>query len=102
MFPSYLPILQKYIIIIHDFLRLAIFILSTREIDHMKNYFSRIGAKIRNCIPDSNRSLPKYKFENTLQSRLLDTLILEDTYVGVRTLIDIFSKYFFFLSLNVL
>ena len=62
----------------------------------MKNYFSRTGAKIRNCILDSNRSLPKYKFENTLQSRLLDTLILEDTYVGVRTLIDIFSKYFFF------
>lgn len=69
----------------------------------MKNTFSRIGAKIRNCIPDSNGSLPKYKFENTPQSRLLDTLILEDTYVGVRTLIDIFSKYFFSLfkcSLN--
>ena len=66
--------------------------------DHMKSSFSRIGAKIWNCIPDSNRALPKYKFKNTLQSRLLDILILEDTYVGVRTLIDIFSKYFFFLS----
>ena len=63
--------------------------------DHMKNSFSRIGAKIWNCIPDSNRALPKYKFKNTLQSRLLDILILEDTYVGVRTLIDIFSKYYF-------
>ena len=62
----------------------------------MKNSFSRIGAKIWNCIPDSNRALPKYKFKNTLQSRLLDILILEDTYVGVRTLIDIFSKYYFF------
>ena len=61
--------------------------------DHMKNSFSRIGAKIWNCIPDSNRALPKYKFKNTLQSRLLDILILQDTYVGVRTLIDIFSKY---------
>ena len=61
--------------------------------DHMKNSFSRIGAKIWNCIPDSNRALPKYKFKNTLQSRLLDILILQDTYVGVRTFIDIFSKY---------
>ena len=63
--------------------------------DHMKNSFSRIGAKIWNCIPDSNRALPKYKFKNTLQSRLLDILILEDTgtYVDVRTSIDIFSKY---------
>ena len=46
-----------------------------------------------NSIPDSDRALPKYKFKNTLQSRLLDILIQEDTYVGVRTLFDIFSKY---------
>ena len=44
-------------------------------------------------IPDSDRALPKYKFKNTLQSQLLDILIREDTYVGVGTLIDIFSKY---------
>ena len=61
--------------------------------DHMKNSFSRIGAKIWNCIPDSDRALTKYKFKNTLQSRLVEILIVEDTYVGVRTLIDIFSKY---------
>ena len=65
----------------------------------MKNSFSRIAAKIWNCIPDSNRALTKYKFKNTLQSRLLDILILQDTYVSVRTLIDIFSKYYFFLSI---
>ena len=59
----------------------------------MKNSFSRIGVKIWNCIPDSNRALTKYKFKNTLQSRLVEILIVEDTYVGVRTLIDIFSKY---------
>ena len=60
----------------------------------MKNSLSRTGAKIWNSIPDSDRALPKYKFiKNTLQHRLLDILIQEDTYVGVRTLIDIFSKY---------
>ena len=55
--------------------------------DQVKNSFSRIGAKIWNSIPDSDRVLPKYKFKNTLQSRLLDILIQEDTYVGLRTLL---------------
>ena len=47
-------------------------------------------------IPDRDRALPKYKFKNTLQSRLLDILIQEDTYVGVRALIDIFVNIIFF------
>ena len=53
----------------------------------MKNSFSRIGAKIWNSVLDSDRVLPKYKFKNTLQSRLLDNSIQEDTYVGLRTLL---------------
>ena len=54
----------------------------------MKNSFSRIGAKIWNSIPDSERALAKYKFKNTLQSRLLDCILIqEDTYVGVRALL---------------
>ena len=60
----------------------------------MKNSFSRIGAKIWNSIPDSDRALPKYEFNNSPQRRLIDILIQQDTCVGVRTLIDItFSKY---------
>ena len=59
----------------------------------MKNSFSRTGAKIRNSIPDIDRALPIYKFKDTPHNRLLDILIQEDTYVGVRTLIDTFSKY---------
>ena len=55
--------------------------------DQVKNSFSRIGAKIWHSIPDSDRVLPKYKFKNTLQSRLLDILIPEDTCVGLRTLL---------------
>ena len=51
----------------------------------MKNSFERIGAKIWNSIPDSDRALANYKFKNTLQSRLLDCILIqEDTYVGVR------------------
>ena len=61
--------------------------LNTRErtMSHMKNLFSRIGAKIWSSVPDSDRAL---KFKNTLQSWLLNILIGEDTYVGLRTLID--------------
>ena len=62
----------------------------------MKNSFLSIGEKIWNSIPDSDPALPKYKFKNILQSRLLDILIQEDTYVGVHTLVEIFSKYYFF------
>ena len=52
--------------------------------DHMKNSFLRIGSNIWNSIPDSDCALPKYKFKNIPQSRLLDILIQEDTYVGAR------------------
>ena len=61
------------------------FYLKHSRTDHMKNSFSRIGAKIWNSIPDSDGALPKYKFKDTLQSRLLDILIEEDNYIGVRT-----------------
>ena len=37
--------------------------------------------KIWNSISDSDRALPKYIFKNTLQRRLLDILIQEDTYM---------------------
>ena len=39
--------------------------------DQVKNSFSRIGAKIWNSVPDSDRVLPKHKFKNTLQGQLL-------------------------------
>ena len=59
----------------------------------MKNSFLSTGAKIWNSIPHSDCALPKPKFKNILQSRLLNILIQEDTYVGVHTLVQIFSKY---------
>ena len=57
--------------------------------DHLKKSFSRTGAKIWNSIPNSGRVLPK-------KSWPLNILIQEDTYVGVRTLIDILRKYYIF------
>ena len=55
--------------------------------DQVKSSFSRIGAEIWNSILDSDRVLLKYKFKNTLHSRLLDILIQEDTNIGLRTLL---------------
>ena len=61
--------------------------------DHLKTSFSSIGAKIWNSIPNSDRALPKYKFKDILQNRLLDVLTQENTHVAVHTLVEIFSKY---------
>ena len=58
------------------------------------------GWIVWNSIPDSDLALPKYKFKNTLQSRLLGILIQEDTYVGVRALFDKFSKYWIFILIS--
>ena len=66
------------------------FYIKHSRMDHLKNSFSRIVAKIWNSIPDSDRAPPKYKLKNILQIRLLDILIQEDTYLGVRALIDIY------------
>ena len=61
--------------------------------DQVKNSFSRIGAKIWNSIPDSDRVLPKYKFKNSIQSRLLDNFDTGGYLCWPAYFIDIFSKY---------
>ena len=49
--------------------------------------FTSIGATIWNSIPNSDMALPKYKFKDILQNRLLNILTQENTYVAVHTLI---------------
>ena len=61
--------------------------------DHLNNSFSSIGSKIWNSIPVSDCALPKYKFNDILHNRLLDTPIQGNIYVAVYTLVGIFSKY---------
>ena len=62
--------------LIYLFFKSGNFYIKHSRTNHLKNSFSRIGVKISNSIPDSDRALPKYKFKNTLHSRLLDILIL--------------------------
>ena len=55
------------------------FYLQYSRTNHLKNSASSIGPKIWNSIPNSDRALPKYKFKDILQNRLLDILTQENT-----------------------
>ena len=68
------------------------FYLQYSRTNHLKNSFSSIDAKIWNSIPTSDHALPKYKFKDILQNRLLDILTEGNTYVAVHVLVEIFSK----------
>ena len=46
--------------------------------------FSSLGAKIWNSIPQELRKVPKVVFKANLQNRLLEALMKEDDYVGIR------------------
>ena len=62
------------------------------RLNHHKNSFSIVGAKIWNSIPESYRSLPKHIFKKKIQALLLATLGSLDSYAGTSTLISEIKK----------
>ena len=48
--------------------------------------FSRLGARIWNKIPELLKSKPKQSFKKTLQTKLLQFLVLDGVYVDVYNL----------------
>ena len=60
--------------------------------EHVKNSFSRLGARIWNSTPICLCSLLKCKFKRLLHRQLLNILMRENTNVDVHTLIDKFRK----------
>ena len=62
--------------------------------EHLKNSFSRIGARIWNSIPQDCRLLSKNKFKKELHQNILYILFQEDTYVNITTLINLFKNRF--------
>ena len=64
----------------------AMSILSTRERTKWRTPFQELVQKYGIVFP-TVIAFYLYKFKNTLQSRLLDILIQEDTNVGLRTLL---------------
>ena len=58
-------------------------------LNHHKNSFSSVGAKIWNSIPESYRRLPlKHIFKKKIQILLFATLETLDSYADTSTLIS--------------
>ena len=62
------------------------------RLNHHKNSFSIVGAKIWNSIPESYRSLPKHIFKKNIQALLFATLGSLDSYADTSTLISEIKK----------
>ena len=58
------------------------------RLNHHKNSFSIVGAKIWNSIPESYRRLPKHIFKKKTQALLFATLETLDSYADTSTLIS--------------
>ena len=58
------------------------------RLNHHKNFFSIVGAKIWNSIPESYRKLPKHIFKKKIQALLIVTLETLDSYADISTLIS--------------
>ena len=56
------------------------------RLNHHKNSFSIIGAKIWNRIPEVMRKLPKHRFKKKITECLLQIFLKQDSYVDVDTL----------------
>ena len=57
------------------------FFIKHSRTEHIKTRFQELVQKYGIVFSDSDRALPNDKFKNTLQSRLLDILIQEDTLI---------------------
>ena len=63
-------------------------------LNHHKNSFSIVGAKIWNSIPESYRRLPKHIFKKKIQALLIIvTLETLDSYADISTLISEIKRH---------
>ena len=62
------------------------------RLNHHKNSFSIVGAKIWNSIPESYRRLPKHIFKKKIKTLLFETLESLDSYADTSTLISEIKK----------
>ena len=64
------------------------------RLNHHKNSFSIVGAKIWNSIPESYQKLPKHNvmFKKNIQALLFETLETLDSYADTSTLISEIKK----------
>ena len=62
------------------------------QLNHHKNSFSSIGAKIWNSIPGHLRKLPKHSFEKKITEYLFQIFVKQDSYVDIHMLINEMKK----------
>ena len=62
------------------------------RLNHHKNSFSIVGAKIWNSIPESYRRLPKHIFKKKIKALLSVTLETLDSYADTSTIISEIKK----------
>ena len=62
------------------------------RLNHHKNSFSIVGAKIWNSIPESYRRLPKHIFKKKIKTLLFETLESLDSYADTSTIISEIKK----------
>ena len=64
------------------------------RLNHHKNSFSIVGAKIWNSIPESYRRLPKHIFEKKNKTLPFETVESLDSYADTSTIISEIKKAF--------
>ena len=68
------------------------------RLNHHKNSFASVGAKIWNSIPENLRKLPKHTFKIKIKNLLFFNLEKQDSYADVDTLIGEIGKVSWYLS----
>ena len=69
------------------------FYMNYSRLNHHKNSFSIIGAKIWNSIPKELRQLPKHKFNKKINKLLFQILKNQDSYADLDTIIKEMKKH---------
>ena len=64
------------------------FYINYSRLNHYKNSFSIMGAKLWNSIPDVMRQLPKYRFKKKITESLFQIFLKQDSYLDIDTLIN--------------
>lgn len=68
------------------------FYINYSRLNHHKNSFSSIVAKIWNCIRDELRKLPKFRFKKKITESLFQIFLNQDSYPDIDTLINEMTK----------
>ena len=76
------------------------FYINYSRLNHYKNSFSIMGAKLWNSIPDVKRQLPKYRFKKKITESLFQIFLKQDSYPDIDRLINEMKRILNFSFVN--